>query len=48
MIQKAGKINQFEPGIGLWLSGIGLFMCWLATRSIRKDEALVRSMDRLR
>lgn len=48
IIQKAGKMSQFDPAMGLWLSGIGLFLCWLATRAIRKDEALVRSMDRLR
>ncbi|MBK8954687.1 MAG: DUF4293 domain-containing protein [Saprospiraceae bacterium] len=48
IINKAGKINQFEPGMGLWLSGLGLFLCWLATRSIRKDDTLIKSMDRLR
>ncbi len=47
-INKLGKMSQFDPGPGLWLTGIGLFLCWMATRSIRKDEALVKSMERLR
>lgn len=48
IINKLGKMSQFDPGLGLWLTGVGLFLSWMATRAIRKDEALVRSMDRLR
>ncbi len=47
-INHAGKMDQFTPGAGLWLTALGLMFCWLATRAIRKDENLVKSMDRLR
>ncbi len=47
-LNHAGKIDQFTPGLGLWLTAAGLMFCWLATRAIRKDENLVKSMDRLR
>lgn len=42
----AGSSVQFAAGLALPL--IALVLNWLATRAIRKDEALVRSMDRLR
>lgn len=48
LLNKANKIGQFEPAIGLWLIAAGLVFCWLATRAIRKDDMLVKSMDRLR
>lgn len=42
----SGGSVQFGPG---WLAPVaGLLLLWLAGRSIRKDENLVRSMDRLR
>ena len=34
--------------IALLLSGITVVLTWLARRGIRKDEALVRSVDRIR
>ena len=37
---------SFQPG--LFLPGISLIMGFLAIRSIRKDDRLVKSMDRLR
>lgn len=37
---------SFQPG--LFLPGISLIMGFLALRSIRKDDRLVKSMDRLR
>ncbi len=41
-----GSSVNFAAGLGMPL--LALLFNWLATRSIRKDEALVRSMDRLR
>lgn len=41
----------FNPSnfrIGFLLPLIGIFMNWLAKKGIRKDEELIRSMDRLR
>lgn len=35
-------------GMGIALPALYGFFCWLAARAIRRDEALVRSMDRLR
>ena len=34
--------------VGLALPVLALALNWLASRAIKKDEALVRSMDRLR
>ncbi len=41
-----GSSANFNAGIGMPL--LALALNWFATRAIRKDEALVRSMDRLR
>lgn len=41
-----GSSVHFAAGLALPL--VALILNWLATRAIRKDEALVRSMDRLR
>lgn len=35
-------------GMGIALPALYGLFCWLAARAIRRDEALVRSMDRLR
>ncbi len=35
-------------GVGVVLPALYGLFCWLAARAIRRDEALVRSMDRLR
>jgi len=37
---------QFAAGLALPV--VGIVLNWLAARAIRKDESLVRSMDRLR
>lgn len=42
----AGSSIHFTAGLALPV--LALAFNWLATRAIRKDEALVRSMDRLR
>jgi hypothetical protein len=42
----AGAMLQF--GVGLALPLLALLLQWLAGRSIRQDEKLVRSADRLR
>jgi len=41
-----GGTIQFALGLGLPV--LALLLNWLAARAIRKDEALVQSMDRLR
>ncbi len=48
LVFRAGQSSQSVPGLALWISVAGLLLCWLAVRAIRRDEALVRSMDRLR
>lgn len=40
--------NDLAPGLGLGSPVIAILFGWLANRAIRKDENLVRSMDRLR
>lgn len=40
--------NQASVGLGIALPVLYGVFCWLAARAIRRDEALVRSMDRLR
>ena len=42
----AGGSVQYQAGLGL--PALSLLLQWLAGKSIRKDEALVRSVDRLR
>lgn len=37
-----------QLGASLFLSPLAVVLFWLALRAIRKDEALVKSMDRLR
>lgn len=43
-----GGDYYFEIGYGVLLPVLGIILCLLALRYIRKDEKLVRSMDRLR
>lgn len=47
MGQMSGS-GALQFGAGLAMPPAGILLLWLAMRSIRKDEALVRSMDRLR
>ncbi|MDR1743248.1 MAG: DUF4293 domain-containing protein [Dysgonamonadaceae bacterium] len=45
----SGQMPQFiRPGIGLAMPLISIVFCVMAIRSIKADEALVRSLDRLR
>jgi len=39
---------HFTPGISLFLPIGAVLFNWLAARSVRKDEELVRSVDRIR
>lgn len=48
VLNKNGGFGQFNPDFGIYFGLIGLTTNWLATRSIRKDSDLVKSMDRLR
>lgn len=40
--------EKLEPGLGMASPVFAIFFGWLANKSIRKDDALVKSMDRLR
>jgi hypothetical protein len=49
LVQELGasmSIIQYKAGV--FMPALSAFMLWLANRAIRKDEALVRSSDRLR
>lgn len=43
-----GVPNVSDHGIGFWVSFVALFANIISNRLIRKDELLVRSMDRIR
>ncbi len=43
-----GEMNISEKGIGLFLPIISIVFLVLANKAIKKDEALVKSVDRLR
>lgn len=38
----------WREGIGLFLIALVLLLLWMAGRGIKKDEELVKSMDRIR
>lgn len=40
--------SEFTPGISVFLPFAAMITTWLALRGIRKDEQLVRSVDRIR
>lgn len=42
------SVQEVEYGIGIFMPVASLAFVFLATRGIKKDEALVRSLDRLR
>jgi formate hydrogenlyase subunit 3/multisubunit Na+/H+ antiporter MnhD subunit len=42
------QVDKINDGIGIYLPIAGLIFSLLAARYIRKDENIVRSMDRLR
>ena len=46
--QQQGKVGEIEPGIGIISGFLAIIMIWLASKAIKKDEKLVKSMDRLR
>jgi hypothetical protein len=48
IFQQMPSGGSVQYGIGLGLPVVALIFNWLAARFIRKDEALVRSADRLR
>ena len=45
---KYQKLAEFIPANGMYCSMAGIVLVWLAVRAIRRDQELVRSMDRLR
>lgn len=45
-LTSGGGAGQPGPGLLLWPAAI--ILAWMALRNIRKDEALVRSIDRIR
>ncbi len=48
LCQSQGKFEEITPGIGFFSGFLGIICIWLATRAIKNDEKLVKSMDRLR
>jgi uncharacterized membrane protein YfcA len=48
ILYKYNKMNDFSPQLGFMFALAGIIFVWLATRGIRKDQQIVRSMDRLR
>lgn len=48
ILYKTNKLNDFSPQLGFFLAMAGIVFIWLASRAIRKDQELLRSMDRLR
>ncbi|MDQ3140962.1 MAG: DUF4293 domain-containing protein [Bacteroidota bacterium] len=48
LASQEGVLNFLKPEVGILGGVLGIILIWLATRAIGKDEAKVRSMDRLR
>jgi len=44
----AGSGASFMPGVGTFLPLVGIVLLFLASANIKKDDKIVRSMDRLR
>ena len=45
---RQAEMNDVSARLGLFIPVISILLIWFAYRYIRKDEKLVRSMDRLR
>ena len=48
LLSLPGALEHAEKGIGLFLPVISIVLLVLANKAIKKDEALVKSVDRLR
>ena len=48
LLNLPGALEDAEKGIGLFLPVISIVLLVLANKAIKKDEALVKSVDRLR
>ena len=48
LLNLPGALEDAEKGIGLFLHVISIVLLVLANKAIKKDEALVKSVDRLR
>ena len=48
LLNLPGAFENAEKGIGLILPVISIVLLVLANKAIKKDEALVKSVDRLR
>ena len=48
LLNLPGALENAEKGIGLFLTVISIVLLVLANKAIKKDEALVKSVDRLR
>ncbi|MEP7196028.1 MAG: DUF4293 domain-containing protein [Saprospiraceae bacterium] len=48
IIYQSGLFSAFKADLGVYFGLFGLLANWLATKAIRKDSELVKSMDRLR
>ena len=40
--------SEFTPGVAVFLPFLAMLTTWLALRGIRKDDQLIRSVDRIR
>jgi branched-subunit amino acid transport protein AzlD len=47
-LKVSGEINFSEKGIGIFLPIVSIVLLVLANKAIKKDEDLVKSVDRLR
>ncbi|MEO6189928.1 MAG: DUF4293 domain-containing protein [Saprospiraceae bacterium] len=48
ILYNSGVFGSFKADFGVYFGLFGMTSNWLATRAIRKDNELVKSMDRLR
>ena len=48
LLDFSGEFQNSENGIGLFLPVVSIVLVVLANNAIKKDEALIKSIDRLR
>ena len=48
LLNLSGEFQNSENGIGLFLPVVSIVLVVLANKAIKKDETLIKSIDRLR
>ena len=48
LLPLSGEFQDSQNGIGLFLPVVSVVLLVLANKAIKKDEALIKSIDRLR